>query len=97
MGVATKSKKRRPKEEELLTDQINNLPNGVLSDIVSFCWRHLWHSVLLNLEVYDGPPVHGIHAASEVSSILSLHPRPAHHFSICYSHYHSIFTTNLGG
>jgi hypothetical protein len=36
MGVATKSKKRRPKEEELLTDQINSLPNGVLSDIVSF-------------------------------------------------------------
>ncbi|XP_066391705.1 uncharacterized protein [Miscanthus floridulus] len=92
MGVATRSKKQRPKEEELLTDQMNSLPKGVLSDIVS-----LWRSALLNLEVCDGPAVHGVPAASEVSRILSSHPSPDHCFSISYSQYHSIFTTNLGG
>ncbi|XP_066391702.1 putative F-box protein At1g67390 [Miscanthus floridulus] len=100
MRVATRSKKRRPKEEELLTDQMNSLPKGVLSDIVSllttkdgahtqvlsFRWCHLWR-----------PAVHGVPAASEVSHILSSHPSPDHCFSISYSHYHSIFTTNLGG
>ncbi|KAK1556104.1 hypothetical protein QYE76_008288, partial [Lolium multiflorum] len=63
---------------------ISHLPtiSAVSTTLVSKRWRHLWHSVPLNLEIDDQLAKQNHKRIAAVSSILAAHPGPARSVSI---------------
>ncbi|KAK1630386.1 hypothetical protein QYE76_004701 [Lolium multiflorum] len=70
--------------DQILHIIISHLPtvSAVSTTLVSKRWRHLWHSVPLNLEIDDELAKQNHKRIAAVSGILAAHPGPARSVSI---------------